>query len=234
MLNSKDEAERSVGTVDEQAILERILTAVMEQQLSPGTKLGEATLCATFGVGRMRIRRALLLLANQGVVVLHSNRGAFIASPSQTEARDVFEARKGIEPSVVRLAVQRATASDIAGLEEHLRLEDAAHRERNRRDAIRLSGEFHVRLAAVTGNAVMSRMVRELVARTSLIIGLFGASGLSNCREEEHAGILTAIKQKDTELAVARAREHLDHIEAELDLTTGPKDQIDLQAILQD
>ena len=86
----------------------------------------------------------------------------------------------------------------------------------------------------MTGNAVMSRMVRELVARTSLIIGLFGASGLSNCREEEHAGILTAIKQKDTELAVARAREHLDHIEAELDLTTGSKDQIDLQAILQD
>lgn len=233
MLNQADTVNSGRDTIDEQAIVDRIIAAVMEQRLPPGTKLSEAALCDTFGVSRMRVRRALLLLANQDIVELLSNRGAFIASPTRQEARDVFEARKAIEPDVVRLAVERADESDIAGLEGHLRLEGDAHAERNRRNAIRLSGEFHVLLASTTGNAVLARMTRALVTRTSLIIGLFGASGVSDCPEEEHAGILDAIKCKDTEKAIALARDHLSHIEASLDLTTGESGQINIRSILR-
>lgn len=233
MLEQAQNVESGRRAIGEQAIVERIVAAVMERQLPPGTKLGEAALCEAFGVGRMRVRRALLLLASQDIVVLHSNRGAFVASPTQQEARDVFEARAAIEPNVVRLAVERAGAADIAGLEEHLRLEGHAHEENNRRDAIRLSGEFHVRLAEITGNAVMARMVSALVTRTSLIIGLFGASGVSSCPEDEHAEILGAVKRKDGAKAVSLICQHLRHIEAGLDLTTSRKGQIDVKAILQ-
>ncbi len=233
MLDQTDAVNSGRDTIDEQAIVDRIVAAVMEQRLPPGTKLSEATLCETFGVSRMRVRRALLLLANQDIVELLSNRGAFIASPTRQEARDVFEARKAIEPDVVRLAVERADAADIAGLEGHLRLEAEAHGERNRRNAIRLSGEFHVLLASTTGNAVLARMTRALVTRTSLIIGLFGASGVSDCPEAEHAEILDAIKRKDAETAIALARDHLSHIEASLDLTTGESGQINIRSILR-
>lgn len=233
MLETAHKVVSDKRTVGEQVIVERIVAAVMERQLPPGTKLSEAALCEVFAVGRMRVRRALLLLASQDIVVLHSNRGAFVASPTQQEARDVFEARAAIEPNVVRLAVERAGADDIAGLEKHLRLERAAHRERNRRDAIRLSGEFHVRLAEITGNAVMTRMIRALVTRTSLIIGLFGTSGVSSCPEDEHAEILDAIKRNDDRQAVSLTCRHLRHIEAELDLSTGRQHQIDVKAVLQ-
>ena len=66
--------------VDESDIVERIFDAVIEQRLPPGTKLSESALCDAFGVGRMRIRRSLLLLASREVVELHANRGAFVAS----------------------------------------------------------------------------------------------------------------------------------------------------------
>lgn len=233
MLNRAKAIDSNGDATDEQAIVERIIAAVMEQRLPPGTKLSEAALCDTFGVGRMRVRRALLLLAHQDIVELISNRGAFVASPSQQEARNVFEARKAVEPDVVRLAVERADDGDIAGLEDHLRSECDAHAEQDRRNAIRLSGEFHVRLAATTGNAVLVRMTRALVTRTSLIIGLFGASGVSNCPEEEHAEILCAIKHKDADRAIALVRDHLNHVEAKLDLTAGETDKINIQAILR-
>jgi len=218
--------------IDEQAIVDRITAAVMEQRLPHGTKLTETALCQVFGVGRMRVRRALLLLANQDIVVLYSNRGAFIASPGQDEARDVFEARRAIEPDIVRLAVERATDQDIAGLDEHLRRESTARAELTRRDAIRLSGEFHVRLAEATGNRVLIRLARELVARTSLIIGLFGGTGLSGCPENEHAGILAAIKEKDAERAISGIRDHLTHIEAGLDLNARSHGKVDIRTIL--
>lgn len=223
-------AER--GGLSEQQIVERIYEAVMEQRLAPRTKLSESLLCETFGVGRMRVRRALLLLANQGIVDLHSNRGAFVASPGGKEARDVFDARLALEPSIVRQVARYSSPTDLQALERHIALEEQARSDRNRRAAIRLSGEFHVRLAAATGNAVMTRMLRELVTRTSLIIGLFGTSGISNCAEHEHADILDALRRRDAEGAEALIRTHLAHIEADLDLTATVAGQPDLVSIL--
>ena len=53
---------QSDSGLSEHDIVERVVAAVMEQRLRPGIKLSEAKLCESFGVGRMRIRRALLLL----------------------------------------------------------------------------------------------------------------------------------------------------------------------------
>jgi DNA-binding GntR family transcriptional regulator len=75
----------------------------------------------------MRIRQSLLLLSSREVVDLLPNRGAFVASPSAEQAREVFEARLMIEPNVARLAAERATDDDLKMLEQHLRLEHEAH-----------------------------------------------------------------------------------------------------------
>ena len=111
----------------EEEIVERIFEAIIDQRLPPGTKLSEAALCEAFGVGRMRIRQSLLLLASREVVELQPNRGAFVASPSAEQAREVFEARLMIEPNVARLAAERASDDDLGMLERHLRLEHEAH-----------------------------------------------------------------------------------------------------------
>lgn len=230
--NVEPEAPDPAAPSEEQ-IVDRIFEAVMEQRLPPHTKLSESSLCRSFGVGRMRVRRALLLLASQGIVNLHSNRGAFVASPDRKEAHDVFGARLAIEPSIVRHVAAQATEADIEALERHLALEEAARRTRNRRDAIRLSGEFHMRLAVATGNAVLTRMLRELVTRTSLIIGLFGTSGLSNCAEHEHADILSAIRDHDVARADALIRTHLAHIEESIDLAAAAAGEPDIVTILR-
>ena len=78
----------------EDAIYERLMAAIFEHRLPPGTKLGEESLAAIFGVSRARIRRVLPRLAHDGVVHLEPNRGAFVAKPTVQEARDVFEARR--------------------------------------------------------------------------------------------------------------------------------------------
>ena len=216
----------------EQQIVERIYEAVMEQRLAPRTKLSESMLCKAFDVGRMRVRRALLLLASQGIVDLHSNRGAFIASPDAKEARDVFDARLMLEPSVVRQLASGARSADLDALARHIEREEEARRRCDRREAIRLSGEFHVRLATATGNDVVTRMMRELVTRTSVIIGLFGGTGTSNCPEHEHADILDAVRSKDGDRAEALIRTHLALIESDLDLSATGSNSTDLATIL--
>ncbi|MCB2130503.1 MAG: GntR family transcriptional regulator [Rhodobacteraceae bacterium] len=224
---SSDDAS-AIDEIDEEDIVDRIFDAVVEQRLPPGTKLSESVLCEAFGVGRMRIRRALLLLASREVVDLHANRGAFVASPSPRQAREVFEARLALEPKIARLAVERATADDIANLSAHLLKEHAAHHEDSRQEAIRLSGQFHLLLAQIAANSVLLRMMKELVTRTSLIIGIFGAPSVTNCRDDDHERILDAFKARDGQAACDLMVEHLRVIEGSLELQNKTGGAVDL------
>jgi DNA-binding GntR family transcriptional regulator len=219
--------------LDEEEIVARIFEAIIDQRLPPGTKLSEAALCEAFGVGRMRIRQSLLLLASREVVDLLPNRGAYVASPSAEQAREVFETRLMIEPNVARLAVERASDADLAMLEQHLQLEHEAHRSNKRRESIRLSGHFHVLLAEVAQNAVALRMVKELVTRTSLIIGIFGSPGVSNCRDEDHDEIFAAFRARDCDLAARLMVDHLRHIQDHLELGSHAEATSDLVALFR-
>lgn len=218
--------------VDESFIVERIFSAVMEHRLPPATKLNEQKLCKMFGVGRMRVRRALLLLDNQGIVEIETNRGAFIASPDPTEAKEVFEARTLVEPAITRHVVPNIGPQSLDMLREHIRRETHARDNNLGADLIRLSGEFHVRLAEATGNAILVRTVRELVTRSSLIMGLFGTSNHMVCPEDEHSSILNAIECGNPDLAEARMMEHLNHIRAGLDFAAPRSREDDLAEIL--
>lgn len=233
IVDNAAEQEARDEELGEEEIVERIFEAIIDQRLPAGTKLSEAALCEAFGVGRMRIRQSLLLLSSREVVELLPNRGAFVARPSAEQAREVFETRLMIEPNVARLAVERASDDDLAMLGQHLLLEHEAHRGNKRRDSIRLSGQFHVLLAEVAKNAVALRMVKELVTRTSLIIGIFGSPGVSNCRDEDHDEIFSALRTRDCDQAARLMADHLRYIQEHLELGGHPIAASDLVAIFR-
>jgi DNA-binding GntR family transcriptional regulator len=118
-----------------------------------------------------------VVLAGRGVVTLHPNRGAYVSSPSSTEAREVFEARRAIERSVVLSAATGIDERALHELRTNSRAGAAAEASGDRRESIRLSGQFHIRLAEIAGNSVLTKYLEELVARTSLIIGLYASNG---------------------------------------------------------
>ena len=227
------EAKTANDDGDEQFIVNSIYEAVIDQRLAPGTKLSESALCEAFGVGRMRIRRSLLVLASRDVIELQPNKGAFIACPTAKQARDIFEARLSLEPPLANLAAQRVKPADIKNLERHLLKESAAHNAGNRREAIRLSGQFHNSLAMAADNEVMLKMVKDLVARSSLIIGMFGDSGVTNCRDDEHAGIIQALRSADGKLAEKLMAAHLVHIKDHLNLDRRKADAKDLVSLFK-
>jgi DNA-binding GntR family transcriptional regulator len=215
------------------AIVERVFAAVMEHKLPPGAKLAENALCEAFKTSRAQIRRVLVVLAGRGVVTLHPNRGAYVSSPSSTEAREVFEARRAIERSVVLSA---ATAIDVRVLDElraNSRAGAAAEALGDRRESIRLSGQFHIRLAEIAGNSVLTKYLAELVARTSLIIGLYGSSRARTCSEAEHDTLLDALAVGDKQRAADLMEKHLHHIEEALDIRDTPAEPVDIRQILQ-
>ena len=218
---------------EEEAIVEKIYAALINQRLAPGTKLSEALLCEAFRVGRMRVRRVLLLLANRELVDLQPNKGAFVARPTPKQAQEVFEARLLIEPSLARIAASNVKAKDLKVLEKHLIKESAAHASGDRHEAIRLSGEFHGYLAELSNNAVLVRVVKDLITRSSLIIGMFGEKGVINCRDDEHAGIIQALRAGDSPRAESLMRHHIDHLRNNIDFGRSRATSEDLISVFK-
>lgn len=203
-------------TVPEETIIRSILTAVAEQRLPAGTKLGEQGLSDLFNCNRANVRRALTALAAQHVVELRPNRGAYVATPSPEEAREIFEARRTIERTLGRRVAANATAVDIADLRQTIAQEALARASGDKPSELRLSRSFHMRLAVIAGNRVLERFLGELTLRTTLILGLYSAAGTACCAEDEHARIVDAIEARDEVKLVELLDEHLRHLEAGL------------------
>ncbi|MBK8085258.1 MAG: GntR family transcriptional regulator [Devosia sp.] len=215
------------------AIREHLRDAIIDRRLAPGTKLGEAEVGALFDVSRTVVRSALQMLSFEGLVRSERNRGAFVANPSPEEARQVFDARRLIEPALAGSAVERLRPLDIAEFRSLLEEESRLMGERGasvRRAEIRASGDFHLALARVAGNAVLERFMEELVARSSLVIALYGRTGASSCGHADHGSILAALEARDVRSAGELLVHHIDHIESDLDLT--PAHGLDLRAAL--
>ena len=220
-----------MATTSEQAIVRHILEAISEHRLKAGTKLGEQALSDIFSCNRANVRRALIILSARKVVELRPNRGAFVAMPTPEEARDVFQARRAIEKTIVRNVTRSAARRHIAQLRDNIVRDRAARSSGNRRDAIRLSGEFHLILGEAGGNKVLAGFLRELVLRSSLIIGLYASADAPLCEEHDHCAIVDAIDGGDEAGASNLIDAHLRHIETSIRFEKDSK-PADLHAIL--
>ena len=74
-------AEPSAASPSDAYIYQHLLTAIVEHDLVPGTKLPEDALAESFGVSRTVIRKVLHQLAHEGLVQLERHRGATVARP---------------------------------------------------------------------------------------------------------------------------------------------------------
>ncbi|KPW26688.1 Transcriptional regulator GntR [Pseudomonas cannabina pv. alisalensis] len=207
---------RSVTQND--VVYEHIFDAILEQRLAPGTKLSEEALGEIFGVSRTIIRRALSRLGHEGVVLLRPNRGAVVASPSVEEARQVFFARRMVERAITELAVEHASADQLAELRQMVSDERDSFARGDRGAGIRLSGEFHLQLAVAAKNAPLISFQRSLVSQTSLIIAQYETGNRTHCSYDEHSQLIDAIEARDAPLAVELMMHHMDHINSKLNL----------------
>lgn len=224
-------AKKSPGRISNQSIYERIYDAISERSIPPGTKLSEEKLAKVFGVSRTRIREVLCRLANEKIVTLIPNRGAFVAQPTVEETRAVFEARRVIEGALIRRLAESATTKDIARLREHVSQEHTARAANDRAALAKLSGDFHLLIAELAANPFLRETLHGLVSLTRLIIYLYDSPRVSACLDHEHDTLVSAIERRDATTAEREMLEHLEHVESSLNLNIRADETIDLEKI---
>ena len=204
------------GAAIEQQIHEAVSRALFEGRLTPGAKLPEHRLAAIFKVSRERIRKVLHRLVAERRLEAIPQRGVFVPNPTVEEIGRIYLAHRVFEAGVIAELARRFRGSILDRIESHLGEERAAVEREDRAASVRLSGEFHLMLVDSLSNPDLSRFLRELLARSSLMVSAFEPARLLLCGVDEHAAIAAALREGDAEKAIALSGEHFHHIEERL------------------
>ena len=212
------------ATGSTQRIVLSITAAIVGRRLMPGTKLSEQKIADIFKVSRTLVRQALNQLSRDRLVVLAPARGAFVATPSVEEARQVFEVRQILEAALTRRLCAVITDAQVAELRRHLQAEQAAVSNTDVSGRTRLLADFHVVLAQMLGNEVLAQLLSDLLTRSSLIALMYQSSHSAEASLAEHVAIVDAFERRDVKAAVRLTIEHLEHVEHNLRLNPRETD----------
>ncbi|CAI8968314.1 GntR family transcriptional regulator [Pseudomonas sp. IT-P258] len=192
----------------------RVLDAIFEQRIHSASRFTEESLAQMFGARRSDMRDVLTRLSHQQIIILRVNHRPRVAELDAEQTRQTLHARRLAEIMLVRLACQRPCAQDLKRLRT---LVDNEHQCTERGRAIRLSGEFHLQLAQMAGNAPLAHFLESLVPLTSLAIAQIDLQQKEYC--VEHMEILDALERGDAATAQVALNRYLDYLE---DLLLSP------------
>ena len=205
--------------------------AIIEQALPPGTRLPEDVIGKEFAMSRTLARSTLARLQAEGLIEAGRKRTATVARPSLEEAKEDFEVRRALEREAIRLVIARWKPQFGALLEGHVREEDHAKARHDARVSIRLAGEFHIKLAEMSGNRLLQRYLSEVVSRCSLILALYGRPHSPECAVAEHREIIEALRRGDADAATALMDHHIGSVESRA-LIGERESEFDLGSVL--
>jgi len=201
-----------------QRVYDEIFDAAMDRRLLPGAKLTEARLCAIFDCSRSTVRAALAQLAHDKIVLIEPNRGAHVWQASPKEVRDVFAMRRALEGVTIdQLVALEDLDQRLVPLDDMVGREQRAYEHGDRISWLRLSNAFHVELARLLDNQVLTEMLSGLCARTTLIIALGDGPEGSACSYVEHRDILDHIRRRDARGARSAMDHHLQDCEQRME-----------------
>lgn len=198
---------------------------IMHHAFLPGDKLDIQQLADDLGVSRTPVKDAINRLTSEGLVVLRSRRGTYVATLTPTVLRDLFEARTMIECYAAERATWDAMVAAAPAMQRLFDRSttliaevDAAHFDYSAYYA--LDTDLHATIVGLTGNAVLLDLHHGIMARMSVGRIYYPAEDevlrRSHAAHREHAAIVRAFVCGDADALSEAVR---DHISASMDHT---------------
>ena len=207
----------------------QIAALIDNGEFPAGSRLpAERELATLLGVSRTSVREAVISLEIAGRVEVRVGSGIFVAAPGAAQIVglvdggpspfELLAARSLIEGEICALAARTIKRADIAVLRGTVdRMREHADNFAKRDAADR---EFHVRIAAATGNGSLALVVEGLWQQRrgklwSRIEQYFHTKKIREGTLVDHAAILDALAHRDGDAAREAMHKHLARVERE-------------------
>lgn len=216
------------------AVADQIRRMISDGAYPPGSRLpGERELAERFDVSRVTVREAEIALQALGYLSIKTGSGVYVLDPSGHEngslpmvsAFELTEARLLFESEAAALAARQIDEETLGKLEDliqRMSSTDPADEE----DSQQADREFHLAIAAASGNAAVHYIIeilwkiRTQIAEVRQVHAAICAQEDARDRETEHADILEALKRGSPEAARGAMRNHFRRLlESMIDVT---------------
>lgn len=204
---AKLNADHSGAAVRDE-VIEVLRERIIAGELKPGERVRERALSQEFGVSRIPVREAILVLEQQHLLRTEPRIGATVTRMTAQLVAELFDVRLALEPLTASLAARNRTAGDLVELDEAHAQSLAAGRTRDSKVGSLANADFHLAML----NAAHSEMlwqtagplhphIQRMFRRTIV------AHEAALCAD--HQEILNAIRSQDEDLASFWARRHV-------------------------
>ena len=151
-------------------VVDRLQTLILDGGLAPGDRLpSQRDLAARLGVSRPSLREAIAALETMGLVSVRVGSGVYVAPPAlrappwrfadRCSARDVYEARLGLEGFAARLAAARMDRRGGSLLDEAVDAMSTALERGDVQGMGAADARFHDLVLDLAANPVLAGMV---------------------------------------------------------------------------
>ena len=192
-------------------VYKTLKSMILEQKLTPGTKIYQDKLAQELGISRTPLVGALKKLEQEKLITAIPRKGFFIKRFSKKEMVHIFELREVLEGLAARRASLNITNDQIQKLKNFFKGLKISDDPKDIKPYAKEDRRFHHFLMELGGNDLLSSILGTYSIITFSYLGGFQEGLVRSPKEtiHEHLGLIDAISRRDPTEAEELARLHL-------------------------
>jgi DNA-binding GntR family transcriptional regulator len=198
-------------------VLDKLMDWIMDGKLHMGEKLNSEEIANQLGVSRMPIREALSNLEKKGLAESIPYIGTRLVRLNQDDVKQIYMARKALEPIVASDACKKVTDEDIKRLEEiHEQFKKTVRQDViHGKEVYMINRYYHFTIYGISRLDRLCSMIELLWDNLSFFKLIYGQKFISDpeSREnmiKEHSDYLEALRNRDSDLIFKLLSSNLD------------------------
>jgi len=192
-------------------VYEALKQQILLCQLVPGEMFFEGDIARNFNVSKSPVREAVKRLMQERLIQSIPGVGNTVTMVTTRDVWELFNLRRILETAAVHRAAELATQEQLREIESQV---GETHPLDTLESHIRWhksNVEFHVKIAAISGNRRLVRMVRSVMEEMFRLEHMnLGMRPDTSTMRHEHMDIVAALRQGNAQLAVECAMRSID------------------------
>lgn len=184
----------------------KVKAMIIAKKLLPGKKIVQDKLAEDLGISRTPLRTALQKLEAENLIRSIPRKGVVVREFSDKEIVEIYDCRIALETTAVRLFTEVASDAIVSKL--RLLFEPFINGEINVSKYQKADSEFHKTILENCGNNMLNQLFQQ--GNLLLCIEMIGLVRPPQDTLTEHLDIISAIEDRNTQLAESTAKVHLD------------------------